>query len=151
MGYDPEALEDSAKNPHKVLCVESGGDDGFSVDSEAESGEEEEEEGGGAGDIYIHDDEEVAGIALLAALRGSSRGSPVVVGTAMNNIIGLDTRGADKMVVPLLLPFILQTQQSAGDQVDGSDVPQQLFTPQPSWPQQPPTQKATHLADHPTG
>ncbi len=46
------------------------------MDSEAKSGEEgdEEEEGGEAGDIYVHNDEEVAGIALLAALRGSSRG-----------------------------------------------------------------------------
>jgi hypothetical protein len=65
-----------AKSASAILGVESGGDGDLSVDSsEDKSGEEEEEEEGGeAGDIYLQDDEQVAGIALLAASRGSSRG-----------------------------------------------------------------------------
>jgi hypothetical protein len=103
--------EDSAKNPCKVGICHIGcgvwGDDDLSVDSEAESGEEEKEGGGEAGDISICNYEEVAGIALLAALRGVlGGGAPVLVDTALN-VIGLDIRSADKAVVPLLPPFIL--------------------------------------------
>jgi hypothetical protein len=55
------------KSASAMLGVESGGDGDLSVDgSEDESGEEEEE-GGEVGEISLRNDEEVAGIALLAA------------------------------------------------------------------------------------
>ncbi len=60
---------------------------------------------------------------------------------AGNNVIGLYIRGADAAIVLQLPPFILQKQQSAVEQVAVSAVPQQLFTPQPSQPQQLPVQQ----------
>jgi hypothetical protein len=56
-----------------------------------------------------------------------------------NNVIGLDVRGANEGAIPVLPPFVTQTQQSACEQVVA--VPQQLFTPQPSWVQQLPEQQ----------
>jgi hypothetical protein len=52
----------------------------------------------------------------------------------VGNAVGVDIRGANKVAVPLILPFIAQTQQSVGELVAGSSVTQQLFNPQPSWP-----------------
>jgi hypothetical protein len=128
-----------AKSASSVYGVESVGDDDLSVDSsDDDSGEEEEEEGGEGGELYIRDNEEVVGIALLAASRGAARGGTPVAG---NDFIGVDIRGADEAVVPVLLPFVTQTQQSAGEQVAGFAAPQQLFTPQPSWAQQLPVQQ----------
>ncbi len=64
------------------------------------------------------------------------------------NAIGMDIRGADEAVVPLLPPFVTQTQQSAGEQVAVYAAPQQLFTPQPSWPQQLPVQQGMVHSNH---
>jgi hypothetical protein len=118
-----------------ILGMESGGDNDLSVDSEAESGEEEEEEEGGEAGAFTYMMMRRLQVLLFLLLL------PVVVETALNYVLGLDIRGADEASVPLLPPSILQTQQSSGEQVAGSAVPQQLFAPQPSWPQQPPMQQ----------
>jgi len=120
------------------MGVDSGGDDGLSVEEEESSLEEDDEE------------EELAllggsnGVDFVEAAGDVSRGeTPVVVDGSRVVVDG--GSGYDE-VVPRLPPFI--TQQSAGELAVGSarleptPQPQQMFTPRPPLA---PQQLAPHL------
>jgi hypothetical protein len=126
------------KSSSLIMGVDSGGDDGLSVEDEESSLEEDDEE------------EELAllggsnGVDFVEAAGDVSRGeTPVVVDGSRVVVDG--GSGYDE-VVPRLPPFI--TQQSAGELAVGSarleptPQPQQMFTPRPPLA---PQQLAPHL------
>jgi len=128
------------KSSSLILGVDSGGDDGLSVEDEESSlGEDEEEEelallGGSNGADFV----EAAGDVPIS--RGET---PVVVDGSR---VVPDGGSAYDEVVPRLPPFV--TQQSAGELVVGSarleptPQPQQMFTSRPPLA---PQQLAPHL------